>query len=105
MSGNATERFVTTLGEIPPGEGRAFEIDGKRLAIFHTRAGEVFATDAMCPHKGGPMADGLLGDGTVLCPLHAWKFDLRTGDAITGLCSINIYPARLDDKNHILLRI
>ena len=67
------------LSLIPPGEGRTFSVGGVRIAIFHTRDGGVFATQADCPHRGGPLADGLTGGGMVVCPLHSWKFDLQTG--------------------------
>jgi nitrite reductase (NADH) small subunit len=54
------------------------------VAVFHTRAGDVFATQAQCPHKAGPLADGMVGDATLVCPLHDWRFDLATGTAISG---------------------
>jgi nitrite reductase (NADH) small subunit len=69
------------LDEIPLGEGRVFRVDGRDIAVFRCRDGEVHATDAACPHRGGPLADGLVGDGTVVCPLHGCVFDLRTGTA------------------------
>lgn len=43
-------------------------------------AGELFALDNACAHTGGPLADGLVRDGTVTCPLHWWRFDLATGE-------------------------
>jgi nitrite reductase (NADH) small subunit len=65
---NATEQKVTLgpLSLIPAGEGRNFEIAGERIAVFHTRAGQVFATQAACPHKNGPLADGLVGGNIVI---------------------------------------
>lgn len=77
---------------IPPGEGRTFDVAGTRIAVFRTRKGELFATDAKCPHRNGPLADGLVGDHSVICPLHAWQFDLRTGEALTGSCKLTTYP-------------
>lgn len=71
---------------IPPGEGRVFEIGARRIAVFRTRQGELFATQAECPHRGGPLADGLLGAGRVVCPLHGLQFELRTGDAVNHRC-------------------
>src|SRR4051794_35774143 len=61
------------LDRIPLGEGRTFNLGGREVAVFRTRMG-VFATDAMCPHKTGRLADGLVGDGKVICPLHGFKF-------------------------------
>ena len=105
MTSTDLELAVTSLDAIPPGEGRTFEIGGERLAIFHTRTGEVFATQAECPHKGGPLADGLVGGTTLVCPLHSWKFHLKTGEAMLGPCGIKTYPARLDSENCIWITL
>jgi nitrite reductase (NADH) small subunit len=66
---------------IPLGEGRVFRVDGRDLAVFRCRSGAVYATGAECPHRGGPLADGLVGNHSVICPLHGFVFDLRTGEA------------------------
>jgi nitrite reductase (NADH) small subunit len=71
---------------IPSGEGRVFEVGTQRVAVFRTRHGELFATQAECPHRGGPLADGLVGAGRVVCPLHAFQFDLRTGEPVRNSC-------------------
>ncbi len=65
--------------------------------MFHTRGGDVYAVQAECPHRGGPLADGLVGGTTLICPLHAWKFDLTTGQALFGDCGLKTYPVRVDD--------
>lgn len=96
---------VTSLAEVPKGEGRAFYVAGERVAIFHTRTGQVFATQAECPHKRGPLADGLLGGATLLCPLHSWKFDLTTGEAQGSECRLKTYPVQVDESGRILLSI
>jgi nitrite reductase (NADH) small subunit len=105
MTETALELNVTSLDAIPPGEGRTFEVAGERMAIFHTRTGEVFATQAECPHKGGPLADGLVGGTTLICPLHTWKFDIKTGQALLGSCGVKTYPARLDHEKRILVTL
>ena len=105
MMNTDLELTVAPLQAIPPGEGRTFEIAGERLAIFHTRTGEVFATQAECPHKSGPLADGLVGGTTLICPLHTWKFDLRTGESTLGSCGLKTYPARLDDEGRVLVTL
>jgi nitrite reductase (NADH) small subunit len=58
---------------------------------------------AACPHKGGPLADGLVGGTTLICPLHAWKFDLATGQALFGDCGLKTYPVCVDDAQQITL--
>ncbi|MDO9712634.1 Rieske (2Fe-2S) protein [Paracraurococcus lichenis] len=99
------ERILGRLADIPPGEGRTFELDGERIAVFHTRAGAVFATSAACPHKGGPLADGLIGGTTVICPLHERVYDLATGRELTGSCDIRTYPVRLREDGTVLLAV
>lgn len=105
MTPAMTEIVVGSLSRIPPGEGRTVRALGRNIAIFHTRSGSVFAVQAQCPHKGGPLADGLVGGTTLICPLHAWKFDLTTGEALFGDCGIETYPVRVDEARRILLTI
>jgi nitrite reductase (NADH) small subunit len=96
---------VGVISAIPPGEGRNVQSPAGKIAVFHTRGGSVFAVQAECPHRGGPLADGLVGGTTLICPLHAWKFDLSTGEALFGSCGIRTFPARIDERGHILLSI
>lgn len=96
------------LEQIPPGEGREFEIDGRKVAVFHLRGGTVRAVQAECPHRVGPLADGITGDGTVVCPFHAWKFDLTTGKALTavsGDACLDVYPTCLTADGSITLTL
>lgn len=97
------ERAIGRLSQIPRGEGRNFEVDGTSVAVFHTHAGEVFATQPNCPHKQGPLADGLLGGAAVVCPLHDRVFDLRTGQEMNADCALRTYPVRLAKDGVILL--
>jgi nitrite reductase (NADH) small subunit len=90
------ETNLGCISRIPPGEGREFDVDGRQVAVFRTRNGEVFATQAACPHRQGPLADGLIGGSIVACPFHAWKFDLATGEVMQGKCSITCHRVRVD---------
>lgn len=69
---------VGRVDDIPPLQGRSVTVAGRRIAIFQTATGPR-ALDNACPHLGGPLADGLLGDDCVVCPLHGWRIDLATG--------------------------
>ena len=99
------EHPLGKLSQIPPGEGRNFAVPGPAgevlIAVFHARDGSVFATQASCPHRGGPLADGLMDDGSVVCPLHDRTYDLRTGAGPD--CSIAVYPVRTTPDGTILL--
>lgn len=72
---------VCSVDDVPMGEGRNVSVDGRRIALFRTATGW-FAIDPVCPHAGGPLADGIAADCTVICPLHERRFDLETGEAV-----------------------
>ena len=99
------ELTLGPLSAIPEGEGRTFEVEGRRLAIFRDRDGAIFATQADCPHRQGPLADGLLGNGTLICPLHSLKFDLTTGKALTGACPLQTYPLKLRVNGQLVVDV
>ncbi len=69
-----------SVEQIPLGQGRCFKIGFHDVAVFRYRDGRLGATENRCPHRGGPLAEGIIGDGKVVCPLHGHKFDLRTGE-------------------------
>jgi nitrite reductase (NADH) small subunit len=93
--------LVGEVDQLPKGEGRTFAVAGRRLALFRTRSGDIFATQAECPHKGGPLADGLIGGTTVICPLHDRLYDLRTGQGPESECAIEIYAVSLGGDGKI----
>jgi len=105
MTNNMAELKLGPLTSIPPGEGRNFVACGQKIAVFHTRTGEVFAIQAECPHRCGPLADGLVGGVTLICPLHSWKFDLASGQPLFGDCGVKTYPVRVDSGEEIILTI
>ena len=72
--------YACRVDDVPLGEGRAVTLCGQRIALFRTPNGW-YALDAACPHRGGPLADGIVSDRTVICPLHERRFDLATGAA------------------------
>ncbi|ADT98990.1 MULTISPECIES: Rieske (2Fe-2S) protein [Mycolicibacterium] len=79
--------------EIPVGEGRTLAIDGAQVAVFRLRDGSLRAVDAVCPHRGGPLADGLADDCVIVCPLHGHTFDLSSGEEVSGAqMSVRSYP-------------
>lgn len=99
------EVSLGSLDQIPPGEGRVFSVQGREIAVFHTRPGGVYAVQAECPHRQGPLADGLVGGTIVMCPLHARKFDLVTGEGLMDGCDIQTYPIRQDSSGRLWLTV
>lgn len=90
---------VAPCASIPPREGRCVEIAGRQIAIFHTTEGFV-AVDNRCPHRGGPLADGIVSGSSVVCPLHTWKFDLSSGASINhpeSSAALTTYPICIQD--------
>ena len=69
---------ITRAEDIPLREGRAVHIAGHDIAVFNL-GGQFLAVENKCPHRGGPLADGIVSGRTVVCPLHAWKVDLESG--------------------------
>lgn len=74
---------VGRVEDIPLLEGRTTTVGGRPIAVVRLADGFV-AIDAVCPHRGGPLADGIVADSCVTCPLHGWRFDLRTGAPVGG---------------------
>ena len=105
MTKRMVEVQVGPLASIPPGEGRNFLVGTAHIAVFRTRNEEVYAVQAECPHRGGPLAAGLVGSHTVICPLHAWKFELATGKALLGDCGLKTYPVRVDGDGWIVVGV
>jgi nitrite reductase (NADH) small subunit len=91
---------------IPMGQGRLFEVQGVPIAVFRSRDGSVFATQAACPHRGGPLADGILGQRTLVCPLHACGFDVGSGrPAGHTYGSLKVYPVSLNSKEQLIITL
>ncbi len=84
--------------ELPPeGALQEFLVEGRQLCVARNK-GKLFAISNVCPHRGGPMAEGMLEDGKVLCPWHAWAFDLKTGALDHDPAqTIAIYPLQEQD--------
>jgi len=70
---------IGRASEVPLLEGRSVRLGDRRIAIFRLRDGWA-AVDHACPHRGGPLADGIVADRCVICPLHNRRFSLTTGE-------------------------
>lgn len=74
---------VGRLAELPPGRMAEVSAHGRTYVLCNV-AGEIYALDGICPHRGAPLAHGALHDHTLVCPWHAWEFDCRTGEGDCG---------------------
>jgi nitrite reductase (NADH) small subunit len=90
---------ITIPENIPLREGRAVLVGGQEIALFNL--GDRFlAVDNRCPHKGGPLADGIVSGNAVVCPLHNWRICLESGAVerpASEACGIETYPTRVED--------
>ena len=87
---------ICSLEELPVGLGRAFRVAEQTVALFRTRAGRVFAVDNRCPHKNGPLAEGMLAGDSVVCPLHAFRYEMASGQCDQpGACPVTTYPVEV----------
>ena len=89
---------ITSAEQIPLREGRSVRVDDVEIAIFNL--GDRFvAVDNACPHRGGPLCDGIVSGTTVACPLHGYKFCLETGNMLKPDLGVraDTYPVRVED--------
>ncbi len=90
--------MLCLVAEVPPGQGKACEVGARQIAVFNL-GGEFLAIDNMCPHDGGPLAEGELRGCSVTCPWHGAEFDVRTGAVLTPPATENVraYPVIVRD--------
>ena len=69
---------VAAASALPPGQVMEAEVNGNTYAVCNV-AGELRAFDGVCPHAGGPLGQGNIEDGRLICPWHAWEYDGLTG--------------------------
>ncbi len=88
---------VANLEEIPKLGSRVVEVEDGSIALFRTSDDQVFALRDACPHKQGPLSQGIVAGHTVTCPLHNWKIDLESGEALAPDegCT-NVYPVKVE---------
>ena len=96
---------IAALTDIPQRGARVVKTALGCVAVFRTGADEVFALDNACPHKAGPLAEGIVHGKAVTCPLHNWVISLETGQAQgADEGSVTTYPARVEEGRILLDR-
>lgn len=93
-------RLIGTIDDVPLQGSRCVKNGETTIAIFRTAKDEIFALEDKCPHKNGPLSQGIVHDGCVTCPLHNWVISLETGMA-QGADSgqTTSYPVRVDGRD------
>ncbi len=92
---------VGKLGDIPLRGARVLKTGGADIAVFRSADNRVFALDDKCPHRGGPLSQGIVHGWKVTCPLHNWVIELANGKAVPPDegCATK-YPVRI--KNDVI---
>jgi nitrite reductase (NADH) small subunit len=85
---------VGRVADVPLGEGRAFVAGEVQVAVFRLRDGSLHATQAACPHAGGPLADGQTDANVLVCPLHLYGFRWSDGTSTGSTLAVRTYPVR-----------
>ncbi|MDN5572210.1 MAG: Rieske (2Fe-2S) protein [Propionibacteriaceae bacterium] len=93
----AVEVVVCALDDLAVEEGRTYVVADEQVALFRMRDDTVRAVGAVCPHRGGPIADGQCDERVVWCPLHAFGFELATGACVNGDFTLPRWEADVRD--------
>jgi nitrite reductase/ring-hydroxylating ferredoxin subunit len=88
---------VAAAGDLPPGAALAARAGGAEVAVFNVD-GELRAVEGRCLHRGGSLAEGMVDGHVVVCPLHWWRYDVRTGERQGDpQLRLSCYPVRVRD--------
>lgn len=98
-------RKVATLSELPPpGEAREFTLDNHTICIANEN-GACSAMDNVCAHRGGPLGQGIVERGKIVCPWHGWQFDLKTGKSEqSATLGVHVYELKVEGED-VLVKI
>lgn len=90
---------VASENDIPVGNSRGVSVEGKEIGLFNV-AGELFAMDNVCPHRGAPLSDGRMDGARIVCPWHGWAFDVKRGGLMMdpNRCQ-KVFPVKREDGN------
>lgn len=90
---------MATLAELPPGSSKEVEHEGRIFALFNVD-GRISVIDGICPHQGGPLAEGSLEGTTVTCPWHGWQFDVQTGKTpLNGKLCQQVFEIKIEGED------
>ena len=90
---------VARIGDIQPGTGKTLDLKGTPIALFNVD-GHYFAIHNTCPHEDGPLGEGELCGNIVTCPMHAYEFDVTSGECLTeSAYCVEQFEVRLDGED------
>ena len=86
---------VCSVNDVKPGHGKVVDADGIEIAVFN-QDGHFYAIDNACPHRRGPLGEGMLDGDVVTCPHHGWQFDIKTGKGVMMPVSVKTFPVKTE---------
>ena len=90
---------VATIGELADGDIKPIEVQGVQLVLCRV-GDEYFATQRKCLHQGGDLTEGIVSSGRIVCAVHGWRFDLRTGvHELSPMTCLRTYPTRIEGNS------
>jgi nitrite reductase (NADH) small subunit len=91
---------ICSRADLPwEGEAKEFEVGDRQICVAMAN-GKLSAMNNLCPHRGGPLGQGLVEDGKIVCPWHAWTFDLTTGVATHSAdARVTLYELKVDGED------
>ncbi len=92
-----SDHIVCAADQVKTGRGKKVTVDGEEIALFRVE-GRVCAVSNMCPHqKFQKIHDGMFENGIVICPMHGWAYDVRTGVSTNASGRLKVF--RAEEKN------
>lgn len=89
---------VVALEAIPVLGSRVIKTRDMSIAVFRGRDDQVYAVRDACPHKNGPLSQGMMHGSSVTCPLHNWKINLNSGEAMApDEGCVNVFPVKVEE--------
>lgn len=93
---------VAKTKDIPSGQGRTVAANGREIAVFNV-GGTFYAVGNTCKHRGGSLGEGELDGNVVTCPLHAWTYDVQTGECFDDpACGIDTFAVRVEGDDVLI---
>lgn len=87
---------VGKAGDLAAGQGKTVDVNGREIALFNV-SGTFYAIDNTCKHRGGPLGEGELDGTVVTCPLHAWTYDVASGECFDDpSCHVDTFPVKVE---------
>ena len=88
---------LAPLSELPaPNEAKEISCGDKEICVANV-GGQFFALDNTCIHQGGPLGEGVIEKGKIVCPWHGWAYDLKTGELAPGRPGVKAYPLKIEN--------